>query len=284
MAEAQKAGATAVIIANNQAGTINPLTSGPGPGGTTYVPNIPNGAISQVDGNTIKGTLDAANGTDTGAQVAFNVINGQDTVPTYTSRGPRRPDGLLKPDVTAPAEAVDAPNHNTGTGSEAFNGTSSATPHVAGMMVLFKQLHPTWTVEQLKALLMNNAVHDIYVAPGQSGTKIGPGRVGDGRVDLTPASQASVIAYSADVSGAVSVSFGSLDIPITNTNFTATRTLNVVNKGATAQAFSTAFTSVGTDVPGVTFAVSPSLVTVPAANGNTDGLATLTVTLSADPT
>ena len=56
-------------------------------------------------------------------------------------------------------------------------------------MALLKQAHPTWTVEQLKALIMNTADHDLFVNVGETGTKFGPGRVGNGRIDLTPASQ-----------------------------------------------------------------------------------------------
>ena len=80
--------------------------------------------------------------------------------------------------MTAPAEAVDVAKNTTGTGIQSFNGTSSATPHVAGTMALLKQLHPTWTVEQLKALIMNTADHDLFVNIGESGTKVGPGRIG----------------------------------------------------------------------------------------------------------
>ena len=267
VAECQQAGATAVIIANNQSGSVSPATSGAATGplapNGTYTPSIPNGAISQADGNTIKTYLDGTNGTDTGTQVAFNVVPGTDTIPAYTSRGPRRPDGLLKPDVSAPAEAVDAANHNSGTGSDAFNGTSSATPHVAGSMVLLRQLHPSWTVEELKALLMNTASHDLFANPGQSGTKFGPGRIGDGRIDLSPASLSNVVAYNANGSGVVSVSFGAVDVPVTGTS-TFTRTVTVSNKGTTVQAFTTGFSSVGTDVPGVTFTASPASISVPA--------------------
>ena len=80
VAECQQAGATAVIIANNQAGTIVPATSGPATGplapNGTYTPTIPNGSILQADGNTIKATLDGTNGTDTGTQLSFTAQNG----------------------------------------------------------------------------------------------------------------------------------------------------------------------------------------------------------------
>ena len=106
-------------------------------------------------------------------------------------------------------------------------------------------------------------------------------------MDLDPASKANVIAYNADVPGAVSVSFGSVDVPIDSAFTPLVHTVNVVNKGATDQSFDVAFVSTGTDVPGVTFTVPPS-VTVPGTTNSggttTDGAATITVTLNADPT
>src|SRR5207302_10206409 len=84
-----------------------------------------------------------------------------DTMPSYSSRGPRLPDSALKPDVTAPAEVVGVATVRTGSGVENFNGTSSATPHVAGTMALLRQLHSTWTVQELNALLCNTATHNL---------------------------------------------------------------------------------------------------------------------------
>ena len=293
VAEAQQAGATAVIIADNRSeGATAPIVEN-----STFTPTIPTGLVSQSAGAALEMYLDP-NGSDTGdgmdgvENVSLLNASVPDTLTGYSSRGPRRPDGLLKPDITAPAEAVTVAQHLTGTGTWAFNGTSSATPHVAGSMALMKQEHPSWTVEQLKALVMNTASHDIVLSTSPGSDKYGPGRIGNGRIDLTPASTATVIAYDADPTtphtGGVSVSFGSVDVPIdTAVPFTTTRMVDVVNKSATAQSFNVSFVSVGTDVPGVTFTV-PTTVTVPGTtttNGTTtDGVTPISVTLTADPT
>ena len=50
-----------------------------------------------------------------------------------------------------------------------LSGTSMATPHTAGAMALLKQLHPDWSVEELNALVMNGAVHDLTVGAQVSG-------------------------------------------------------------------------------------------------------------------
>ena len=58
-----------------------------------------------------------------------------------------------------------------------------ATPLVAGAMALLKQLHPDWTVEELKALLMNTSV-DVFSGPNQTEPYESLNRVGAGRIDL----------------------------------------------------------------------------------------------------
>ena len=41
--------------------------------------------------------------------------------------------------------------------------------------------HPEWTTEEVKADLMNTAVHDVFTGQGQTGLVYGPNRVGAGR-------------------------------------------------------------------------------------------------------
>ena len=83
---------------------------------------------------------------------------------------------------------------------------------MAGVMALLKQAHPTWSVEQLKALAMNTAGHDLFSQFGQTGNKYGVGRVGSGRVDIPAALSSNSIALNDDGSGAVSVSFGAVEV------------------------------------------------------------------------
>ena len=174
-------------------------------------------------------TTDAASPVNT--TLTANGPSGADNIPAYTSRGPRRNDSALKPDITAPAEVVNTAANGTGTGTEFFNGTSSATPHVAGAMALMKQVHPTWTVEQLKALVMDTADQDLYTAPNETGPKFGIGRIGAGRMDLATAARANVVAYTAATPLGVNVSFGAVDVPVTTAGtFSRPQTVNVVNQ------------------------------------------------------
>jgi hypothetical protein len=242
-ANAQAAGAIGIIVANNAGDPVVQGSTGP--------LSVPDVMISTAAGTTIKtaANFNATTGVPanpTNVTIAAGGImitkstNGTgsaagpgspDTVPSYTSRGPRLPDSALKPDVAAPAEVVGVAASKSGTAAENFNGTSSATPHVAGTMALLKQLHSTWSVQELNALICNTATHDLATTVGGS-TKIGVGRIGAGRIDLTNAANASVVAFNGSDPNLLGVSFGVVETPV-NGSSTLTKNITVENKGTT---------------------------------------------------
>ena len=179
-----------------------------------------------------------------------------DTLAAFSARGPRRGDSFLKPDIAAPGVGIFSAAINQGSGGTTMNGTSMATPHVAGTMALLRQLHPStisWTVEQLKALAMNTATHDI--------PPFGVGRIGEGRIDVAQAAADQVIAYNNDGQGLVSVSFGVTDVV---GDFSATKSIRVANKSNTPVTYNVAYVN-SVDVPGVDFSLPDGpVVTVPA--------------------
>src|SRR6185295_7834696 len=172
---AQDAGATAVIVANNVAGTISM-------GGSDPTITILSLSITQADGNAIKAQLAG------GVNATLKFIHLGDTVSGSTSRGVRRNDNGVKPDIAAPGTNIISTGFSTGNLSATISGTSMASPHVAGAMAVLRQLHPTWSVEELKALIMNTANHDLFTGTNGTGSKFSPARVGAGRVDLQDAS------------------------------------------------------------------------------------------------
>ena len=100
-----------------------------------------------------------------------------------------------------------------GSGNEgiAESGTSMASPHVAGEAALVRA-HSGWTVEEVKAAIMNTATQDVFVGANHTGAVYGPERVGAGRVKADAAVDTATLAYVKETPGAVGVSFGPLAV------------------------------------------------------------------------
>ncbi|OEH93309.1 S8 family serine peptidase [Bacillus solimangrovi] len=138
---AQKAGARAVFIYNNEEGSYNGLLEA--------------GISIPV----------AALGKETGEQLKAEIIQGHvyletvrkeidDQLALFSSRGPVTVEWGIKPDLTAPGVAIKS---TVPDGYTPLDGTSMASPHVAGAAALILQLHPDWEPNQVKAALMNTA-------------------------------------------------------------------------------------------------------------------------------
>ena len=106
---AQDAGATGVIVANNIAGTISM-------GGTDGTITIFSLSITLADGNAIKGQL------GTGVNVTLGFTHLGDTVSSSTSRGARRDDNGAKPDISAPGTNIISTGFSTGNLSATISG------------------------------------------------------------------------------------------------------------------------------------------------------------------
>ena len=79
-----------------------------------------------------------------------------DVIADFSSRGPVGGELLLKPDIAAPGVSIRAAA--LGGGHVDLNGTSMASPHVAGASALVRQAHPDWDPGMVKAALMNNSL------------------------------------------------------------------------------------------------------------------------------
>jgi minor extracellular serine protease Vpr len=157
---AKNAGAVGAIIYNNVAGEHADV-----PG--MAVPTI---KTEKADGDKLLAELAKGNN-----KVSFNIeFNSKvgESMAGFSSRGPVTGTWMIKPDVSAPGVNITStvPTHDPENpyGYAAMQGTSMASPHVAGAAALVLQANPDWSVENVKAALMNTAEDVINPATGQA--------------------------------------------------------------------------------------------------------------------
>ncbi|WP_367133024.1 S8 family serine peptidase [Saccharothrix sp. HUAS TT1] len=197
-----------------------------------------------------------------------------DTLTPSSARGARGATAA-KPDVAAPGDTITSAASGSGDGSVSMGGTSMAAPHVAGIAALVREAHPEWTVEEVKAAIMNTARGDVTDGDDHTtGTPEAPMRVGAGRVDALDAVHVDLLAMVRDERGAVGVSFGPVGAAAP---MSVAKTVEVVNKSSRPRLVSVSYEA-ATTVPGARFDVWPTTLVVPPG-----GSGTTRVTLSVEP-
>ncbi|MFE8953499.1 S8 family serine peptidase [Streptomyces althioticus] len=190
-------------------------------------------------------------------------VDGNGDMAEFSNRGPRVGDGAAKPDIAAPGVGIVAARAaGTAMGAPvdeyytASDGTSMATPHVAGAAAIIAQQHPEFSGEQIKALLMDTADdlgHDLYAQ-------------GTGQVDLATATDPRIVTRG-------NLNFGRATYPHSPT----TKKITYSNRGDRATtlhlALSAAFAD-GRPAASGLFTLSTDKVVVPAG-----GSAEVAVTL-----
>ena len=151
--QAKAAGAIGLILIDNREGEANiaPIPLG-----------LPGGMISNLDGANLKSFADGTGGrTQVTIGRRFQDLNTgrSGTITSFSSSGPTAFTHDLKPDVSAPGgQVLSSTLPNTDKSRFAvFDGTSMATPHVAGAAALLLELHPTWTPAEVKSALVSTA-------------------------------------------------------------------------------------------------------------------------------
>ncbi|WP_185819895.1 S8 family serine peptidase [Salibacterium salarium] len=174
---ARKAGADAVIIYNNVAGSFLAKTSEKQP--------LPAITISREHGEQLRSAMEEK---EEEAPTVLRTILKEETdhMAFFSSRGPVTRSWEIKPDIVAPGVDIDS---TVPKGYMALNGTSMAAPHIAGAAALVKQAHPDWEPEQVKAALMNTAV----TLTDETGSEYPPFSQGAGRVDVRKAIAAETL-------------------------------------------------------------------------------------------
>ncbi len=158
---------------------------------------IPSTHVDLADADALRTWLASGSGhtaTITGATITTDPALA-DIMSDFSSRGPNVSFDVLKPNVTAPGDAVFAAYRSEpGLPPPEFatlGGTSMSSPHTAGSGALFSALHPTWTPAEIKSALMMSA--DTTVLKEDGSTPADPFDIGGGRVDLTKAAEVALV-------------------------------------------------------------------------------------------
>jgi len=189
---AQNAGAAGVIVYNNVLGDPTAM----GRDGTPGQPTIPAVMVSKPNGQAMVAASTKTVSIDgTNRMEFFSDGPSADIIAGFSSRGPAFIGNTLlkevKPDVVAPGVNVYSSILMSSCASPPcfafFQGTSMATPHVAGAAALLKQLHPTWSPAQVKSALVQSAARPVKSS--STGNPLpNPMDRGSGRINLAAAS------------------------------------------------------------------------------------------------
>ncbi|MFZ5852887.1 MAG: S8 family serine peptidase [Chloroflexota bacterium] len=282
---AKAAGYRGVIVRNSVMG--DPVAMARDGGGGDDLPAV---MVGKAEGDALR-TASPTTVTVGSGFSEFVPTGNEDILAGFSSQGPTFVDYAIKPDLTSVgvnvlssipcrfAEDQEAPCGGEGTWAF-FQGTSMATPHIAGSAAVLRGLHSDWTPAQVKSALVNTA--DLVVKNAfDASTTVGPMAQGGGRENLTAASEAT-ISFTP-----VSASFGRIDASRVNPT---TMAITLSNQTSTAQSFDLSalkFTP-ATGPLGIVYnggstsssedriELSPSSITVPA-----NGSATFDVTVKA---
>ncbi len=128
------------------------------------------------------GSGDGHRGTLTGQELLSDP-DVADRVAGFSSRGPNAPPAqdVLKPDLSAPGVAILAAD-NVSTGIVPKQGTSMASPHVAGAAALLRAARPDLSVAEVRSQLMLSTRKTGLT--GSDGSRASVFDVGSGRVDV----------------------------------------------------------------------------------------------------
>ncbi|MGW1202351.1 S8 family peptidase [Streptomyces cyaneofuscatus] len=127
------------------------------------------------------------------AALTVGAVDDDDAIADFSGVGPRTGDGAVKPDLTAPGVGITAAAA-TGTGGQSLpgyatlDGTSMATPHVAGAAAILKQKNPAWTGAQIKAALTGSAEGGPHTVFQQGAGRLAVGKAIDQTLVAEPVS------------------------------------------------------------------------------------------------
>lgn len=166
---------------------------------------IPGIHIAASDGNRLKTWL--ASGSNHRATITATAgIRSVDStladkVASFSSRGPNTQFSTLLPMISAPGVDIYSAYSDEHYGHETtgpapadyayLDGTSMASPHVAGAALLLRELHPDWSADAIRSALMMTAETDIGISG--SADQANWLDMGAGRIQIDAAANAGLI-------------------------------------------------------------------------------------------
>ncbi|WP_191621407.1 S8 family serine peptidase [Marinihelvus fidelis] len=158
---------------------------------------LPATHVGKTDGDILRSWLDSG----IGHQAAFSgftiahVDSAGDLLSSFSSRGPTRPpaEDILKPNLLAPGfDILGASSEGAGaqSGFVFLNGTSMASPHVAGAAALLRAVDPDTTPAMIASALQLTATREL--ARNEVGEPATLHEVGHGRPRLSEAARAGL--------------------------------------------------------------------------------------------
>ena len=229
---AQNAGAIVTIVVNNVAGDPTAM----GRGGIPNEPTIPAYMVAMQH----RLALIAANGASATItkDMAYFLTNNKDIRAGFSSEGPTDVDFRVKPDVMAPGVNVLSsqpaftcdPAGPTGPPAEGcwafFQGTSMATPHLAGSAAFILSKKPTWSSADVRSAIVNTADQSVITSHTDGTTVVtNVNIIGTGRENLDAAVNAQIALDP------VSLSFGAVP---SGSGQSMAKTISVKSLGGTA--------------------------------------------------
>jgi subtilisin family serine protease len=162
----------------------------------------------------------------------------------FSSKGPVENTFAIKPDVAAPGVSIYSSVLNNQ--YEYYNGTSMASPHVAGAAALLLDKNPTWTPAMIKGALMGTADNSNATTIWDQGA---------GRIDVLAAIQSELVFAPGSISLGVSDQSSS--------SWVTVKTITLENLTASDQnvTLSSEGESIGS---GIDISISPASITIPA--------------------
>lgn len=105
-------------------------------------------------GNSGPGAGTIANPANYPENIAVGAVDYNNTIASFSARGPGHYEDVIKPDISAPGVNILS---SVPGGYSAWNGTSMAAPHAAGVAALMLSADPSLTVDKIEEIIKETA-------------------------------------------------------------------------------------------------------------------------------